>query len=607
MTTDVVIIGAGMAGAFLARQLKLACPALEVLVLEAATEIDSWKVGEATVEVSSSYMIRRLNIGTYLYQHHLPKNGLRFFFDSEGKDLPLTEMTEMGSDHLPFHPSFQLERAALERDLVPMNREIGVVIELGAKVVDLVLDAGDAPHTVVWERGGERHEAKARWVIDASGRRHVLGRKLGHKVTKETRLDTAAAWGRYRKVKGLDAVPDQAWRARVRHTARHLSTNHFMYPGYWIWFIPLAGDLMSVGVVYDKTRLPNGPRTQEEMEAFLGQHRATRDLLKGAEAEDFLAYAHVPYHSHDSPYFSGPGRWAKTGESGSFTDAFYSPGGDMIVVANELITQMVLADRARETEKVAMLSELANDFHKLRYESSLALYVDQYPIFGSFDVFRLKYRLDFHNYYNLVYWPFLADKLHDPAWLREELRFADLQLRAVRAFAEHFARMGETLRARGEYFAKNTGGWLNGLDGVAQVQAKLTDVLDEDYRKAQLQWNYARVYAEIIERTLDVSGLSGRAVVVRELSLPVILALKEVTETALTRTLQRVAGRLTTQVRAAFPDAGIERVSLEVGSPGGGPRSIQLSVSGPSGETHDRALAKAREIWDEPEDRALSA
>ena len=59
-----------------------------------------------------------------------------------------------------------------------------------------------------------------------------------------------------------------------------------MYDGYWIWFIPLAGDLMSVGVVYDKDRISNGPRTREEMEAFLSTHRSSRDLMEGAIFED---------------------------------------------------------------------------------------------------------------------------------------------------------------------------------------------------------------------------------------------------------------------------------------------------------------------------------
>src|SRR5687768_11809241 len=185
-TYDVIIMGSGIAGGFLARQLKLARPSLDILVLEAAEKVDNYKVGESTVEVAANYMIRRLNLGTYLYQHQLPKNGLRFFFDSESKDLPLTRMSEIGSDHMPFHPSFQLERAALERDLVAMNRADGVEVELGAKVVDLTID-GSSQHVVTYEQGGARHEIGCRWLCDAAGRRHLIQRKLSNKVHKETR------------------------------------------------------------------------------------------------------------------------------------------------------------------------------------------------------------------------------------------------------------------------------------------------------------------------------------------------------------------------------------------------------------------------------------
>ena len=77
---DLAILGGGLAGGLLARQLRLQRPDLRVLVLERASDT-SYKVGEATVELFSNYMVRKLGLSTYLYEHHLPKNGLRFFFD----------------------------------------------------------------------------------------------------------------------------------------------------------------------------------------------------------------------------------------------------------------------------------------------------------------------------------------------------------------------------------------------------------------------------------------------------------------------------------------------------------------------------------------------
>jgi flavin-dependent dehydrogenase len=604
-TYDVIIMGGGIAGGFLARQLKLTRPELSVLVLEAAQKIDNYKVGESTVEVAANYMIRRLNLGTYLYQHQLPKNGLRFFFDNEQKDLPLTKMSEIGSDHMPFHPSFQLERAALERDLVELNRAIGVDVELGAKVVDMSLD-GESQHTVVYEQGGERYEASSRWLCDAAGRRHLIQRKLGNKVHKETRLNTAAAWARYRKVGGLDAVADPAWRSRVRYTSRHLSTNHMMYDGYWLWFIPLAGDLMSVGAVYDKDRISNGPRTKDDFEAFMRSHRSSRDLMEGAVFEDFQAYAHLPYYS-DS-YFSAD-RYALTGEAGAFTDPFYSPGSDFIATANEFITSLITTEMGEgKSQAFYDKVEAYNAYYRFKYESTIRLYIKLYPVFGTFEVYRLKYLLDFNNYYNLVVWPFMADRLTDVGWIREELRFTDVVLRAQSAMADHFVKMADHLRARGEYFAQNEGRWANGLCGVSQFEARLGPAIDEGFRRAEVDKAYGSVFAAVLERVLGEPNVGDRARVLEDLKLPQVLVWKDINEETYARFIDRIAGKIARDLKKELPDAGVERVVIRRANGGqnegqnGADRASgagDVHVIGPAegGELHAKALARAREIW----------
>jgi len=610
-TYDVVVLGSGIAGGFLARQLRLARPGLSLLVLEAAEKMVDFKVGESTVEVAANYMIRKLNLGTYLYQHQLPKNGLRFFFDSEKKDLPLTEMSEIGSDHMPYHPSFQLERAKLERDLVQMNRDSGVDVQLGAKVTDVTIDP-NGPHTVTYEQNGEKHQVKTRWVADASGRRHLVARKLGHKVHKETRLNTAAGWGRYRNVAGLDAVRDPAWRSRVRYTSRHLSTNHMMYDGYWIWFIPLAGDLMSVGLVYDKDRIgasatmglrsdkPSsapypGPRNKDDFETFIKSHRSSRDLMEGAVFEDYQQFAHLAYHT--DVFFSAD-RWGLTGEAGAFTDPFYSPGSDFIATANEFLTSLILTDLDGKKEEMPERVELYNAFYKLKYEATLRLYSKLYPIFGSYEIYRIKYLLDFNNYYNLVVWPFMADKLTDTAWLREEVKLGDFVLRAQSAIADMFVRWGQQLHERGQYFAQNSGQWANGLNGVVQFQEKLGPVLDEAFRKRELDKAYSSVFTAVVERVLDAPGLSTRQRVLSELSLPHVVMLKDMNEGTVEQILKRASVRLTRDLKAEFPDAGIDKVAFEKnGSEGPNVRVLGIPETSPE---HASVLARARELWDEP-------
>ena len=93
---DVAVVGGGMAGNLLARQLSRRLPGRRIALFEKRSEY-SHSVGESLVEIASNYLIRRLGLSSYLYDRHLPKNGLRFFFDSEDRDTPLQQMSEIGS------------------------------------------------------------------------------------------------------------------------------------------------------------------------------------------------------------------------------------------------------------------------------------------------------------------------------------------------------------------------------------------------------------------------------------------------------------------------------------------------------------------------------
>ena len=560
---DVVILGHGQAGALLARQLRLELgPSARLLVLEASPALTDYKVGESTVEVAANYMVRRLGLGTYLYQHQLPKNGVRFFFDSPERDLALPEMSEMGTERLPFDPAFQLERASLERDLLAMNLASGVDVRLGAEVVDLALGAGDADHRITFVRDGARSTVSARFVVDAAGRRQWLLRHLGVGLHRETRLNTASSWARYRRVAGVDAVGDVAWRERVRHTSRHLSTNHMMYDGYWIWFIPLAGDLMSVGVVYDKDRVPERLGAREAFEAFLSRHRATRELLEGAELCDFQQYSHLPYHADQ--YFSAD-RWATTGFASAFVDPFYSPGADFIAIANDFIVELVTHALRGDRGGLAERADLFNAYYKFWYERTLRIYAGLYPTFGSFEVFRLKYMLDFNNYYNLVVWPFMADKHRDVAWLRGELRFVDRVIQAQDSMAAQFVALADRLRAGGEYHAQNRGRWHNVLAAILGLQERLGPRLDEPLRRAQVQAAYSSVFAAVLERAAGLDGLSNRRAFLAELTFPTVVLFKDITAASVAGLLERAAERMKRDLSRELPEARITAVRLSAG------------------------------------------
>lgn len=458
---DVAIVGGGMAGALLARQLKRAVPALSIGVFEKATE-RSYKVGESLVEIAANHLVRRHRLSGYLYENHLPKNGLRYFFDDETCSTPLTEMSEVGPINLPFHPAFQIDRARLETDLLQMIEALGVETRIGVRVEDVELGEGGAAHrfTVRGPDGEERREC--RWLVDASGRAGVVA-KLRDLRVPEAEHRIGSVWARFSGVADADELGCDMWRGRVRHSARRLSTMHFWYPGYWFWVIPLRGGITSVGLTGAVTR-DREMRTAEGFRAFLRRHRGIEQLVADAEMVDCGSYSQIAYGTRR---FFHSDRWGLTGEAATAADPFYSPGSDFIALENDFLADLIARDFAGESaEAVAGRLDLYDRFMHFRHDSAMLLYRGLYDGMGSFELMRMKWDLDIGCYYNLWVSPYMTDQHLDTSFLRRQLRMQPFVLQALRNFADLFRRVERALRDNGNYFRSNRGQFNYGLENI---------------------------------------------------------------------------------------------------------------------------------------------
>jgi len=229
---DVAILGGGFAGNLLARQLRRSAPDLSVGLFERSHE-RSYKVGESTVEIASNYLIRRQGLSRYLYEHQLPKNGLRYFFDGPGRDSELEDMSEVGTVNLPFHPAFQIDRARMETDLLDMNRADGVRVQTGVRVGGIEIGENGDAHSFDASGDSGTTRYRARWLVDAAGRTGLVARTRNLRQ-REPIHHVGSVWGRFEGVADADSLGSEDFRSRVRHTHRELSTLHFCYPGYWI-------------------------------------------------------------------------------------------------------------------------------------------------------------------------------------------------------------------------------------------------------------------------------------------------------------------------------------------------------------------------------------
>mgnify|MGYP006110868707 CR=1 FL=1 len=544
---DVLIIGAGWAGLTLARQLKLKNPDLNILQLEANTEFKA-KVGEATVEIAGHYFMHRLGLVNYLYRNHLPKNGLRFFFDSESHDLNLDQMSEHGTTSIPPHPAFQLDRARLEKDLVDMNRAQGINLLLGAKVKTIAISE-KGEHQINFNYQEQKHEVKATWLIDASGRASLLAKqqKLHH---RDDVPKNCSAWARFSNVTDIDSLGSKEWQNKVN--GRFLSTIHFTGPGYWIWVIPLSGGFTSVGIVCDKTVMKNAPLKQAQFIEFLQKHKGLWQLLSDAKLKDFEAWGQLAYRGKE--YISEQ-RWATTGFAAMFLDPLYSSGCDMIALTNDAISKTICDDFAFDSieqanqsliKKVPILNQQAHEI----YQTSYAAINNSYPILDCAQLCSPVVAYTTAIYFLETTWDYMAGNFIDlDYWQNKDyLRRGYSALEKV--LNKQILATVKTLEEQGRYFDRNHEGFFeSGAELYKYFVYELGQSGKDGWRIDLHIKLWTDVYLKVTESRLNLPGFSNRMLIQACLNLPKILALDTFSQTDLPELIVMINQKLTEELQ----------------------------------------------------------
>ena len=434
---DVAILGGGLAGGCLARQLSLEAPDLRVLVIEKRkhpVREAAHKVGESSVEIGAHYFEQILDLKSHLETRQLPKLGLRYFFTNE-HNRDLSNRFELGPSAFPPVPSFQLDRGRLENHLLQIVQPYAEVLD--GSTVKAITFGPERHHLSIATPGGMR-EVDARWIVDASGRAGLIKRKLG--LARPSTHGANASWWRVPlRVKVDDWSRDSQWRARMPNGDRWLSTNHLMGKGYWVWLIPLGNGSTSIGIVADGDihpfhRINRFDRAMDWLREFEPQCAEIVGQYED-QLEDFLALQH---YAHDCARVFSPDRWALVGEAGVFSDPFYSPGSDFIGIGNDCTTDLLI--RSLRGEDVSARAEAMNTIYLRLYAGFMRVYDGQYRIMGNAQVMTAKVAWD-----NVCYWSIPALLFFQRRFRRPE--FMESIDALMRRFFLLHARMQQLLRA----------------------------------------------------------------------------------------------------------------------------------------------------------------
>jgi 2-polyprenyl-6-methoxyphenol hydroxylase-like FAD-dependent oxidoreductase len=409
---DVVIIGAGLAGLSLARQLLLNSEK-QILLVEkrAAIPPAQQKVGEATVQVSGYYFSKVLDLEEHLLREHFMKYNLRFFYKTAGcENRCYEDYSQSYIRTLSNIPTYQLDRNKLEAELLRLNHE-HPTFSFNARVTDLSVSlADDGPHTLSFTTNGREVVVQTDWVVDTSGRGKFLARRLGLAQPNSIRHGASFLWveGLVNIEKLTDLSPKEIRLRRNRAATGHLpvwlATNHFVGEGFWFWVIPLQGKT-SLGLVYDHTLFSRQRvLTPQELIEWVCQEFPlfARDLPH----RRILAHSAFKDFSYGCAQTIHPSKWALSGEAGRFTDPLYSPGGDFIALHNTLITDAILTTDRSELAGKCYLYEL---LMQSLYESLVPSYAISYDVLGDQEAYVLKYTWELSAYFAFFVFPFIND------------------------------------------------------------------------------------------------------------------------------------------------------------------------------------------------------
>jgi len=422
---DVAIIGAGMAGLALARQLLLRTDK-KILLLDRSAQvpIPRQKVGESTVQLGAYYLSKVLDLEEHLLREQLLKYNLRFYWRRPG--CPNRSYEEFSQCYIKTPSNiagYQLNRNTLEAELLRLNTA-NPNCTFHAPVQDLAVSLSERGyHSLRFRTEGKsasetEFSVTAEWVVDTTGRSKHLARRMDLTQPSPIRHGSSFLWveGLVNIEKltdlGLDEIRMRKDRAQTGHFPIWLATNHYVGEGFWFWVIPLQGKT-SLGVVYDSALFPaEQVATPEKLMEWVCREFPlfARDLPR----RKILDHGSFRSFAYDCAETVSASKWALSGEAGRFSDPLYSPGGDLISLHNTLIGDLILTDDDRErARKVPLYETLLRSL----YHAYVPSYAVSYDVLGDQEAFVLKYTWELAVYFTFYVFPFINNLFTDPKFI----------------------------------------------------------------------------------------------------------------------------------------------------------------------------------------------
>ena len=319
---DLIVIGAGPGGSAAAS--IAARGGLRTLLLE-RDAAPVFKIGESLMPDTHGVFEKMGALEAMQKSDFVEKHSVQFFTRTGKASMPFYfEKERPGDDSAR---TWQVRRSEFDQLLIDIAAGQGAEVHRGVNVRDVLFEDGRAVGVRASAAGnGGSVAPAARVVIDATGQSALLARRL-ELGRVDYGLRHASIYTHFRGAVRDEGKDEGA--TLILHTKSG---------DCWFWYIPLAGDVVSVGVVGPMDTLIRD-REGRPHEIFFDEVRNCAEIERRiAPARQCRPVSVMKDFSYRNEKMAGEG-WIAIGDAFSFIDPVYSSGVFLALKSGELAAE----------------------------------------------------------------------------------------------------------------------------------------------------------------------------------------------------------------------------------------------------------------------------
>jgi flavin-dependent dehydrogenase len=339
-----VVIGGGPAGSTVSTLLAQQGCRVELFERE---RFPRFHIGESLIP-ETYWVLKRLNMLPKMQQSRFVKKYSVQFVNSNGRNSAPFYFW----DNKPHECSqtWQVVRSEFDQLMLNNAREHGVIVHEGVRVHDVLFEADRAVGVRIKDGEAPFHEVRARVVVDASGQNGLIMNRLNLRVWDPT-LNKGAIW--------------TYWEGAYRDSGRDEGATLVIQTGNkngWFWYIPLHGNIVSVGVVgpFDYLFKGRGSYAQTYDEEVNNCPGVKERIAQATRATGHFA---TKDYSYRSKQVAGDG-WVLVGDAFGFLDPLYSSGVLLALRSGEQAADTIVEGLASGDTSAAQLGKWGPVFNE---------------------------------------------------------------------------------------------------------------------------------------------------------------------------------------------------------------------------------------------------